>query len=183
MTMTFIGWVFYLMGYMVFCNYWVKYNHVRIDSLDSFELIRKYPQNIKKVVLMEDFERWVHSRNSKEKKNMDIDTICIDNGKNNASTIYTSKRPMAVDIALRDTVNIAIETNIFLPVRCNTGIKKLDDYVNELWMDDLEMIWIRIKAFDNDLRPLPNQPFYLTNPMVVKDWYNTQEIIEDLKEG
>lgn len=182
MTMTFIGLVYYFMDYLVFSNYTVKYPHIRIDSLTSFDLVRKYPQSKKKVILMEDFERWVNSRNVKEKKNYDINSICIDNGKNNASIVYTSKRPMAVDISLRDTVDVAIETEPILPVRCNTGNKVLDRYVNNLWSDDLEMIWIKIKAFDNNLDPIGDNPFYLTNPVFVGSLYNTQEILEEFKE-
>jgi len=179
LTMTALAFFYWLNGYIIFSNYLVGFPHVLIDEILGLKRVGEYSQDIKKLLIMEDFERWVHSRNAATKTNIDVNTICMDNGKNNASLIYTSKRPMAIDIGLRDTTDYFIETKMIMPFKPNTGNKKLDDIIISIWAEKFEMLWVKISAFDSSSKPLPVQ--YLTNLPFWGGLYNTQEKVPDIK--
>ena len=179
MLMTFLGLLFYLRGAIVFSNYWVKYPHIFIESLRDLDKIKKYPLNTPKVFLAHDFERWVHSRKATSKLNIDISTIILDFGKCNCTLIYDSKRPMAIDISLRDTTDVFIEVDLILPFYPNTGNSELDKKILEIWSNDLEMLMLRIQPFDCNLNPL--SPFYLYNLHIWGTLYHTQEFANEIQ--
>lgn len=181
LTMTAIGETAQKTGYLVFSNYPLTYPHILIDTLRGFDLIGQYPQNLKKIVLMEDFEKWVHSRNAQEKQNLDIVTICADFGKNNTSLCSTTKRPMAIDISLRDTTDIVIEANMIMPYVVNTGFPELDQAIMNFWATDFSKLFVQLRCFDPNLKYLGTK--YLVDCVRVGQLYDTQNIISVLKKN
>lgn len=179
LTMTAIGEQAKNQNYIVFSNYPLAYPHILIDTLRGFDLIGQYPQNQKKIILMEDFEKWVHSRNAQEKQNLDIVTICADNGKNNASLVSTTKRPMAIDISVRDTTDIVIEASLIMPYLLNTGHPELDTAIMKFWATDFSKLFVKLKCFDSNLNYLGTK--YLTDLVRIGQLYDTQGIITTLK--
>jgi hypothetical protein len=179
LTMTALGVQFFLLGYKVFSNYHLEIPHIRIDDIDGFKLLSKYPQSMKKIVLLEDFEVWLHSRNASKDTNLEIGQIIINNGKNNASTIYAIKRAMAIDIGLRDTTDFFIECRLVLPLKVKTGNSEFNDFLFDLWSNDFSKLWVELSVFDSNLNSFPKM--YLKNLPFWGSLYNTQEIVKELK--
>lgn len=178
--MTFLALLFWLRGYRVFSNYWLAFPHILIESLEDLKKIGLYPPFEKKVAVMEDFERWINSRLASTKQNINMGAITMDFGKHNCSLIYTAKRSAIIDINVRDISSVFVEVKLILPFKLESPDPELNKFINMLWSDDLEKLWIEIHAFDGDLKPI-GPTMYLRNLHVIGKLYHTQEIVPELK--
>lgn len=177
--MTYLGLLYWLMGYRVFSNYWLAFPHHLITTLDDIKNIGLYPKHEKKVFLAEDFERWVNSRLASTTANVTMGSITMDFGKNNCSLVYTAKRSAIIDINIRDITTTFIEVTMILPMRWETPNPEVSKILNKLMEDDLEQLWIKVNAFDCDLQP-KGPTKYLWNLDMWGKLYHTQEIVPEL---
>lgn len=149
-------------GHIIISNLPLEFEHIYIDSLAKFKCIRNLPIDQPKTFAGDDFERWALSRQSSS--NIDLNSICLDFGKLNTSLIFTAKRPMAIDISLRNQCDLYYFVELV----------SLDGS-NDLF---LEKLGIRYQIFDYEGRYLGNKT--LINLTKYANMYNTQYLVSEL---
>ena len=69
MYMSYLGFCAQQEGYTIYSNYSLNYPHIRIRTMEDFNLIFKEDPVQKKILLLDDGERWLNSRVSSSKIN------------------------------------------------------------------------------------------------------------------
>lgn len=138
----FLNW--YIFDAEVYSNYVLTFPHILIDSFEEFDKISF--SDSKKVYLGDDFEYWFHSRNWK--KNINLSEVLLFWGKKSCSLIYSTKRPMAIDVSLRDS------TVEFWDVSLRQRVYNKDKFKNEFLKKYLNFLMIECLRLNSDLDDL-----------------------------
>jgi len=165
---TMFGYLLFKKGYEIFTNYNVNFPHTRIKTLQDLKNITELPYYKKKVFLGDDFERWINARLTR--KNIDINSITLDFGKSNCTTIVNCKRLLNIDIIYRMGVSYFIDVKLikkFEPIN-NLEKRMINNYLNYY------MIQLDIYDYYGDLVKT-----YIINN--IQNYVNLFETIEKVK--
>jgi hypothetical protein len=172
--MSYLGYLHYkIYGSLIFSNYHVNYPHIRIRSIEDLNHIYDYNIRLPKVFLGDDCERWFNSRTSLRKINKELNEILLDWGKINCSLIYTAKRIMAMDIALRDGTCEFVFPELMLKWVSD------DDDLNSLMVGYLNFLKLRCIRFNDDFEVLPDIEYY--DLVGMSKLYNTVEKVDKIE--
>lgn len=147
--MTYYGWRKWLDGYNVYSNYQLNFPYKRLKRLSDIETANNG------ILLLDDLEAWLSSRQWKSKESQEIMQIILQGGKRNLDLIYSCKRPENIDVLLRDTTDYWVKCNL-LP---NFVAKDIIDFENKA--SEIENLAVQLEVYDYNVE--------LVNTTYIKD--------------
>ncbi|MEO5350244.1 MAG: hypothetical protein H7836_11425 [Magnetococcus sp. YQC-3] len=164
--MTFYGLRAYLQGLNVYSNYHLEFPHKRLQSIDDIMHARDG------LVLLDDLEAWLSSRNWKSKENQQVMQIILQGGKRRLTVLFSCKRPENVDVLLRDTTDFWC--------RCTLIPKTVSpDMDFEEYIKYLDNLLLCIEVFDDSVEPV--NITYIDDLPLYASLYSTREEVEKLE--
>ncbi|MEO5351484.1 MAG: ATP-binding protein, partial [Magnetococcus sp. YQC-3] len=139
--MTYYGLRAYLSGLNVYSNYHLEFPHKRLQSIDDIMGARDG------LVLLDDLEAWLSSRNWKSKENKQVMQIILQGGKRRLTVLFSCKRPENIDVLLRDTTDFWCRCTL-IPKSLN-GCPDFEEYIK--YLDNLLLC---IEVFDDSVEPV-----------------------------
>lgn len=172
MLLSFIGYFNFCNGNIVISNYHLNFPHTLIESVADFYKLKELSPMGKKCLLLDDFERWFHSRSSSSNINKIIGDITMDFGKLSISSYISAKRYLSIDLGFRDVCDFF----------CNVSFKKkynvADKRIQGMFDSVLEGNKICVDMYDHNLEYVST--WYLDKLEVWKELYSTTEIVKDI---
>lgn len=173
-----IGFMYwYYFDYIIFSNYdSLIYPHIYIPTIFESYKVLDLDKRKPKLFLGDDFERWIFSRLSSNKENIEfVNDILLDWGKANTSLIHTQKRSGAVDIGLRESDSEFWNCELKLKYISNTGNREIDTKNNYILSKYMNFLQIEITRFDENMEEL--QPLIIDNLHIISKLYDTFEVV------
>lgn len=162
---TFYGLRAYLSGFNVYSNYHLNFPYTPLRCIDDIQ------QAHDGLVLFDDLEQWLSSRNWKKAENTQVLQIILQGGKRRLTVLFSCKRPENVDVLLRDTVDYWC--------RCTMVPKNINSPSLEEDIKQLENLLVQIEVFDDNVDPV--NVTYIDNLELFGSLYSTREEIEKLE--
>ena len=164
-----LGFLHYMVGTEVYTNYDVNFPHIEVHRL--IDLMNIPFDQKRKVFLGDDFDFWFQSRSASSSVNRSLNDILMFWGKNNLSLIYTAKRPMAIDIGLRES------TSEFWDVQLSMNDKKDSDLPNK--KEYMNYLMLYIDRFDDQFDYIGNLRIYNLDKII--GLFDTSHKVTDIR--
>lgn len=167
LAMTYYAVRAYLDGYTIYSNYHLNFPYTPLRCIDDIQGAHDG------LVLFDDLEAWLSSRNWKSKENTQVMQIILQGGKRRLTVLYSAKRPENIDVLLRDTTDYWIRCSLMM----NQEVCDQVDFEEKArYLDNLTL---RMEVFDDDVESV--NITYLNDLEVYADLYNTFQEIEKLE--